>query len=75
MGGFVSIDLDMHETVHIGMDSRTKRIRSIVVTPASIHDSQVLEDLLHGNETCARAEHVFGVMKWHLSAISQVDFI
>ena len=36
---------------HIGVDSRTKLIHSVVVTPANIHDSQVLEDLLHGNET------------------------
>ncbi len=26
-------------------------IHSIAVTPANVHDSQVLEDLLHGNET------------------------
>ncbi len=36
---------------HIGVDSRTKLIHSVVVTAASVHDSQVLEDLLHGEET------------------------
>ncbi len=30
---------------------RTKLIHSIVVTPANVHGSQVLEDLIHGNET------------------------
>lgn len=36
---------------HIGIDSRTKLIHSIVVTAANVHDSQVVEDLLHGEET------------------------
>lgn len=36
---------------HIGVDSKTKLIHSVVVTPANVHDSQVLGDLLHGNET------------------------
>lgn len=55
-------DPDMHQTrkgnqwyfgmkTHIGVDSKTKLIHSIVVTPANCHDSQVLSDLLHGNET------------------------
>jgi IS5 family transposase len=36
---------------HIGVDSQTKLIHSVAVTPANIHGSQVMEDLLHGNET------------------------
>jgi IS5 family transposase len=36
---------------HIGVDSRTKLIHSAAVTAANVHDSQVLEDLLHGEET------------------------
>ena len=55
-------DPDMHQTrkgnqwyfgmkTHIGVDSQTKLIHSIVVTPANVHDSQVLGDLLHGDET------------------------
>ena len=35
---------------HIGVDSKTKLIHSIVVTPANVHDSQVMGDLLHGDE-------------------------
>lgn len=36
---------------HIGVDSKTKLIHSVAATSANVHDSQVLEDLLHGNET------------------------
>jgi len=37
--------------VHIGVDSKTKIIHSVAATAANVHDSQVLEDLLHGDET------------------------
>lgn len=61
-----SRDPDMHQTrkgnqwyfgmkTHIGVDNRTKLIHSIAVTAANVHASQVLEDLLHGNET-----HIWG---------------
>ena len=36
---------------HIGVDSATKLIHSMVATPANVHDSQVLGDLLHGGES------------------------
>jgi transposase, IS5 family len=36
---------------HIGVDSGTKIIHSVVATAANVHDSQILPDLLHGNET------------------------
>jgi IS5 family transposase len=36
---------------HIGVDSKIKQIHSVAVTAANVHDSQVLEDLLHGEET------------------------
>lgn len=36
---------------HIGTDSKTKLIHSVVATAANVHDSHVLHDLLHGNET------------------------
>jgi IS5 family transposase len=55
-------DPEMHSTqkgnqwyfgmkAHVGVDSRTKLIHSLVVTAANVHDSRVLPDLLHGNET------------------------
>jgi IS5 family transposase len=36
---------------HIGVDSKTKLIHSAVVTSANVHDSQMLPQLLHGEET------------------------
>ncbi len=36
---------------HVGVDAKTKLIHSVVVTAANVHDSQVIGDLLHGNET------------------------
>lgn len=55
-------DPEMHQTkkgnqwyfgmkAHIGVDSKTKIIHSVAATPANVHDSQMLEDLLHGDET------------------------
>ncbi len=59
-------DPQMHQTrkgnqwyfgmkTHIGVDHQTKLIHSVAVTAANVHDSQLLGDLLHGNET-----HVWG---------------
>ncbi len=36
---------------HIGVDSKTKLIHSVVATAANVHDSQLIGDLLHGHET------------------------
>jgi len=55
-------DPEMHQTkkgnqwyfgmkAHIGMDSQTKVIHSVAATAAHVHDSQVLPELLHGQET------------------------
>jgi len=55
-------DPEMHQTkkgnqwyfgmkAHIGVDSQTKLIHSVAVTAANVHDSRVLGDLLHGEET------------------------
>ena len=59
-------DPDMHQTrkgnqwyfgmkTHIGVDHQIKLIHSVAVTAANVHDSQLLGDLLHGDET-----HVWG---------------
>jgi IS5 family transposase len=37
--------------LHIGVDSRTKLIRSLLTTAANVHDGTVLGGLLHGDET------------------------
>lgn len=55
-------DPEMHQTrkgnqwyfgmkAHIGVDSKTRLIHSVAATAANVHDSQLLEDLLHGDET------------------------
>jgi IS5 family transposase len=55
-------DPEMHSTqkgnqwffgmkAHIGADSRTKLVHSIVATAANVHDSRVIDKLLHGGET------------------------
>jgi IS5 family transposase len=55
-------DSEMHQTKkgnewyfgmkgHIGVDSQSKLIHSVAATAANVHDSQLLGDLLHGDET------------------------
>ena len=55
-------DPEMHQTkkgnqwyfgmkAHIGVDSQTNVIHSVAATAANVHDSQVLPELLHGQET------------------------
>lgn len=55
-------DPEMHQTrkgnqwyfgmkAHIGVDSQSKLIHSVAATAANVHDSQLLGDLLHGDET------------------------
>jgi IS5 family transposase len=55
-------DPEMHSTrkgnqwyfgmkAHIGVDSKSGLVHSMVVTAANVHDSQRLPDLLHGGET------------------------
>jgi transposase, IS5 family len=55
-------DPEMHQTkkgnqwhfgmkAHIGVDSKTKVIHAVCATAANVHDSVVIGDLLHGEET------------------------
>jgi IS5 family transposase len=55
-------DPEMHQTkkgnewhfglkAHIGVDSKERIVHSFVATPANTHDSRVLSELLHGEET------------------------
>jgi transposase, IS5 family len=55
-------DPEMHQTkkgnqwyfgmkAHVGVDSRYKLIHSVAATAANVHDSQMLPDLLRGDET------------------------
>lgn len=36
---------------HIGVDKETRLVHTVVTTTARVHDSTVMEDLLHGDET------------------------
>ena len=55
-------DPEMHQTkkgnqwyfglkAHIGVDSKAKIVHSVAATAANVHDSRVIGDILHGNET------------------------
>ena len=55
-------DPEMHQTkkgnqwhfglkAHIGVDSKTRIVHAVTATPANVHDSRVIEDILHGKET------------------------
>lgn len=48
---------------HIGVDSKTKLIHSVVATAANVHDSQVLGDLLHGEETRVWGDSAYSSQK------------
>jgi IS5 family transposase len=74
-----SRDPDMHQTrkgnqwyfgmkTHIGVDSKTKLIHSVAVTSANCHDSQMLEDLLHGDETRVWGDSAYAGQKEVINA-------
>lgn len=55
-------DPEMHQTkkgnqwhfgmkVHTGSETRLGLVHSLVTTPANVHDSQMMDDLMHGEET------------------------
>jgi len=55
---------------HIGLDSRSKLIHSVVATAANVSDSAVLEDLLHGGETRVWGDAAYTGQKATLAAVS-----
>ena len=74
-------DPDMHQTrkgnqwyfgmkLHIGVDSKTKLVHSAVATAANVHDSQVLDDLLHGEETRVWGDSAYAGQKRILKEIA-----
>ena len=63
-------DPEMHQTrkgnqwffgmkAHIGVDSRTKLVHHVVATAANVHDSVMLTDLLHGEESCVWGDSAY----------------
>jgi IS5 family transposase len=45
--------------LHIGVDRKPKPVHSAVATAANVHDPQVLNDLLYGNETRVWGDSVY----------------
>lgn len=67
-------DPEMHQTkkgnqwyfgmkAHIGVDSKSGLIHSAAATAANVHDSQLLPDLLHGDETRVWGDSAYGGQK------------
>jgi transposase, IS5 family len=63
-------DPEMHQTkkgnqwyfgmkAHIGVDSRTKLIHTVLASAANVHDSLALPHLLHGNERCVWGDSAY----------------
>ena len=48
---------------HIGVDSKTKLIHSIVATPANVHDKHPIPQLLHGNEKRVYGDSAYASQK------------
>jgi transposase, IS5 family len=47
---------------HIGVDARSGLVHSVRTTSASVHDSQLLHELTHGEEDCIVADSAYGNM-------------
>lgn len=65
-----SRDKEMHQTkkgnqwyfgmkAHVGTDTKRGLVHRIVVTDASVHDSQVMDDLLHGEESVVYGDKAY----------------
>jgi IS5 family transposase len=44
---------------HVGTDTRKGLAHSVVVTDASVHDSQVMDELLHGEEEAVYGDRAY----------------
>ena len=74
-------DPEMHQTrkgnqwyfgmkAHVGVDSRTKLMHSMVATSANVYDSQVLPELLHGRETRVYGDSAYTGQRKVIRAVS-----
>ena len=63
-------DPDMHSTkkgnqyyfgmkIHVGVDRESKTVHSLVTTPANVHDSKMVEDILHGEENAVFGDSAY----------------
>jgi len=44
---------------HTGTDTKNRTVHTVVATTASVHDSQVMEDLIHGEEASVYGDKVY----------------
>jgi transposase, IS5 family len=74
-------DPEMHQTkkgnewhfgmkAHVGVDSQTKLIHSVVVTAANVADSKVLPQLLHGGEEAVWGDQAYRGQAEAIKAVS-----
>lgn len=63
-------DPEMHQTkkgnqwyfgmkVHVGTETRKGLVHSVLATSANVHDSQVMDDLMHGEETVVYGDSAY----------------
>jgi len=63
-------DPDMHSTkkgnqyyfgmkIHAGVDRESRTVHSLVTTPANVHDSKMVEDILHGEENAVFGDSAY----------------
>ena len=75
-------DPEMHQTkkgnawhfgmkMHIGVDSKLKLIHSVETTAANVHDSQVVDKLLHGAETKVWGDSAYSGQKAKIRAVAK----
>lgn len=75
-------DPEMHQTkkgnawhfgmkMHIGVDSKLKLIHSVETTAANVHDSQVVDKLLHGAETKVWGDSAYIGQKAKIRAVAK----
>jgi IS5 family transposase len=74
-------DPEMHQTkkgnqwyfgmkAHVGVDSQSKVIHSVAVTPANVADCKVLGELLHGNETRVYGDQAYKSQRKVIRAVA-----
>jgi transposase, IS5 family len=75
-------DPEMHQTkkgnawhfgmkMHIGVDSKLKLIHSVETTAANVHDSQVVDKLLHGAETKVWGDSAYSGQQAKIRAVAK----
>jgi IS5 family transposase len=45
--------------IHVGVDRESRTVHSLVTTPANVHDSKMVEDILHGEENAVFGDSAY----------------